>query len=57
MRAARALFPGLVNLHTHLFQSAVKGLGRTWLSSSGCRRSRFRQRRRSALKRPISLRW
>lgn len=23
----RALFPGLVNLHTHLFQSAVKGLG------------------------------
>jgi len=23
----RALFPGLLNIHTHLFQSAVKGLG------------------------------
>src|SRR4029077_815398 len=23
----RALFPGLINTHTHLFQSAVKGLG------------------------------
>uniref|UniRef100_A0A7C1FUP7 Amidohydrolase n=1 Tax=Caldilinea aerophila TaxID=133453 RepID=A0A7C1FUP7_9CHLR len=25
--SGRALFPGLVNIHTHLFQSAVKGLG------------------------------
>jgi cytosine/adenosine deaminase-related metal-dependent hydrolase len=23
----RALFPGLLNIHTHLFQAAVKGLG------------------------------
>jgi len=25
--AGRALFPGLLNIHTHLFQAAVKGLG------------------------------
>jgi 5-methylthioadenosine/S-adenosylhomocysteine deaminase len=25
--SGRALFPGLLNIHTHLFQSAVKGLG------------------------------
>ena len=25
--AGKALFPGLLNIHTHLFQSAVKGLG------------------------------
>ena len=25
--AGQALFPGLVNVHTHLFQSAVKGMG------------------------------
>jgi 5-methylthioadenosine/S-adenosylhomocysteine deaminase len=25
--AGRALFPGLLNIHTHLFQSSVKGLG------------------------------
>lgn len=25
--SGRALFPGLLNVHTHLFQSAVKGLG------------------------------
>lgn len=25
--AGRALFPGLLNVHTHLFQAAVKGLG------------------------------